>query len=512
MSHMNDHRRWHGPFRSRGERGSVVLALLAVIVIGGFVVALFMRTTTNQRAARFDRDFQEVVHHADAGVQQGLFMLEADQFINVEPGDPPQSFTLDVDGNTVNWEIERINSRSWEITSTSDLNGVTRTVVATLEERRRFFASAFAQLLAEFNNNNFADTYKSNNEASPYGEDVPYWPRPGRLGIVGSNTEVKFGGKSSMIDGVQIWNFKEGDTVADRCTGAGNTQIALTSSDAIGLTDPDYDPDGVLTACEPDAFVRPDDSLLGPYSVTFPEERVFVPSNDDLVFFLDECDGDPDNAHTDRQYPDFDNTAGKTHEAITTLEPVTAANAATLRASGFVVVEPQDRNGDSDTDDQGEEGFYCFDDITFGQDTFVDASASQNNPVAIYTTGTVNVYGPGTGTQRLVNCEHCMDLPKYGTDTTSKPPPVAAALQINFVAVDGNTPTFRMSSHSRIGATLYAPSGVCGNTGSSGAAVYGSMLCDQINNTGGWQFHYDDALTVIGSGEFTVAAWREETD
>lgn len=488
--------------RLSGQEGSLLFALLAILLIAAMVSALFVRTVSSQRAARFDRDFQEVVHHADAGVQQALFMLEADQFTNVEPGDPAQSFTLDIDGGQADWTIERVNPRIWEVTSESDLNGVTRTVVATIEERRKFFASAFADLLAELNNQNYADTYKSNNEPTPYGEDTPYWPRPGLLGIIGSNTEVKLGGSSSEVDGVQLWNFGEGDTVANRCTGSGNTKIGLTTSAHSSLTDPDYDPDGELTACEPAAFVRPDDSLLGPYSSTMPQPRPFIPNNDELQEFLDPCGAGP--------YPDFnnENKASAPHRDITELEPViTVEDANRLRTSGFEVVEPQDRNGDSDTVDEGEEGYYCFDDMTFGQDTTLASSASADDPVVIYATGIVDV----KGNSRKVNCVNCADGTTYYTTNGTTPPPVASALQIYLVSVDGGSPQFRQSPSSKYGGTIFGPEALCGNTGSSQAEVYGSMICGTINITGGWKFHYDDALTAIGSGDFAVATWREET-
>lgn len=482
------------------EEGSILFALLAILIIAAVVSALFVRTVSSQRTARFDRDFQEVVHHADAGVQQALFMLEADTegFADWEPGDSG-SFELFVDDNPepVDWTIERLDSRTWEITSTSELNGVTRTIVAKIEERRRFFASAFAHLLTELDNQNYADTYKSNNNPSLYGEDGPYWPRPGRLGVVGSNTEVELGGKSSQVDGVQLWDFGEGDTVADRCTGSGNTKIGLTMSEFAGLENPDHDPDGELTACEPAAFERPDDSLLGPYSATFPEERELVPTNDDLTEFLEEC-GSP--------YPDFDNQDKGAQAHITELEPVTEGNVDALRAEGFEVVAPQDRNGDGDKTDDGEEGYYCFDDMTFGQDTTVAGTA--DDPVIIYAIGTVDV----KGNSRKVNCENCPNTYfTTGGNGTTIAPPVAAALQVYLVATDSTAPQFRQSPGSQFGGTMYGPESFCGNTGSSQAEVYGSMICGTIDITGGWKFHYDDALTVIGSGDFVVANWREET-
>lgn len=507
--------------RIRREDGSVVLALLAVLIIGGMVTALLVRTGGGQRAARFDRDFQKVVHHADAGVQQALFMLEADveldgkQLSEWDPGHSANAPTLTIDGNETDWHIERVNARTWQVTSTSELNGADRTVVATIEERRKFFASAFAHLLAEFNNQNFADTYKSNDGPSPYGENTKYWPRPGLLGIVGSNTEVKFGGSSSEVDGVQLWDFGEGDTVAARCTGSGNTKIGLTSTVARdlngGVTNPDYDPPE-LKACEADAFVRPEDSLLGPYSSTFEKSREFVPDNDELREFLGTGTAGDHNTCGPRPYPNFDNQdrAGATDRNTTVLDPVTSSNAAALEATRFDV-GARDLDGDGQFNSPGER-FYCFDDMTFGRNTSLGSSADVDTPVVIYASGTVHVKGPGGGTERLVNCVHCEGSPRYGTSTTTKPPPVAAALQVYLVEVDGDTPSFQMDSHSKFGGTAYGPHATCGNNGSAQAEVYGSLICDTINNVGGWKFHYDDALTLIGSGDFEIATWREEAD
>ena len=36
------------------------------------------------------------------------------------------------------------------------------------------------------------------------------------------------------------------------------------------------------------------------------------------------------------------------------------------------------------------------------------------------------------------------------------------------------------------------------------------MICDDLSNQGGWDFHFDDHLLNLANGLWDIAAWREE--
>ena len=68
------------------------MVLLAMIVLGGVVAALFGYVSTGQRTARQDRDFNQAIQVADAGIQTAFSDLAV-----ADPDDP----TLPAIGATI---------------------------------------------------------------------------------------------------------------------------------------------------------------------------------------------------------------------------------------------------------------------------------------------------------------------------------------------------------------------------------------------------------------------------
>ena len=70
--------------------------------------------------------------------------------------------------------------------------------------------------------------------------------------------------------------------------------------------------------------------------------------------------------------------------------------------------------------------------------------------------------------------------------------------------------TVNMYNQSNLAAAVYAPNAACGGVGSNAATdFYGSMICDTIDNVGGWTFHYDTRLGTIGDGKWLVKHYSE---
>ena len=60
------------------------------------------------------------------------------------------------------------------------------------------------------------------------------------------------------------------------------------------------------------------------------------------------------------------------------------------------------------------------------------------------------------------------------------------------------------------GAAVYAPNAACtGQTSNAGTDFYGSMICNTIDNVGGWTFHYDTRLAALGDGTWHIKAYAE---
>jgi hypothetical protein len=98
----------------------------------------------------------------------------------------------------------------------------------------------------------------------------------------------------------------------------------------------------------------------------------------------------------------------------------------------------------------------------------------------------------------LVNCASPCTRPNVS--------PKSPNLQIYLVGGDVN-----IRQQAGFAGVLYAPRANCGSPQSNaGVNFFGALVCDSIQNQGGWSLHFDDALAGDGNGTFTVAGWREE--
>jgi hypothetical protein len=114
----------------------------------------------------------------------------------------------------------------------------------------------------------------------------------------------------------------------------------------------------------------------------------------------------------------------------------------------------------------------------------LDVDTTVTGPTVIYVSGNVT-----TGHHLSIN---------YSGSAV----PIPANLQIYMLGS-----TFDMANHTTIAAAIYAPLATC--NGGAQSVVYGSLICGTISNVGGWQFHYDDALSRIGAGDFRLRNYRE---
>jgi hypothetical protein len=137
----------------RSEEGSLVMVMLAAIVIGGVVVALFTTVSVGQETARRDRDWSSAVQVAYAGVQHALAILK-----DVPEGEPPPcdptgsgSCSEDIGSGEYTWTYTRNGVENWTVRSQGTQAGETRVVEADIGPRQLFPVSLLARTRVRYN-------------------------------------------------------------------------------------------------------------------------------------------------------------------------------------------------------------------------------------------------------------------------------------------------------------------------------------------------------------------------
>lgn len=220
----------------RTERGSIPLALLAIIALSLTVGALVVTTIGGSQAASFDEQYTFTVQAADTGAQEGADRLirsySADQLEAqaVPAGCDAANWAgcpvFDSGSGTFNgtpyaWEARKVDALSWQVRSTgTSPNGVAREVVVEVEDTSRFFIAAFADRGLQMAGGNAADSY---------GATAWYTGN----GVVGSNESIRLNGVSTDVDAVHLYNW-DANPDFGRCrhTGGNGCDDVLTTPEA----------------------------------------------------------------------------------------------------------------------------------------------------------------------------------------------------------------------------------------------------------------------------------------
>jgi hypothetical protein len=176
--------------RGRSETGSIPLVLLAAIVLGGLIIALYTDVSTGQRLASADRDFNQAVQVADAGLQEAFTVLAGlDPADRPAVGDPYTGATTGTLGRgDYEWTAVRVGTNLWQVRSVGVLDDASRTLEASMGPLYLFGLAAFGDILIELRGANGADSYPA-----------------GGLGSVGSNNQITLRGNAT-VDWVMRYN------------------------------------------------------------------------------------------------------------------------------------------------------------------------------------------------------------------------------------------------------------------------------------------------------------------
>lgn len=96
--------------RCKDEDGvALVFALLAVIIVGGVAAVMIVRATSQNTATRVERDFEQAIHVAEAGLDAVIVHLNQDQsYLTGNPPSEPHVYTEDVSASEA-------DQRAWAV-------------------------------------------------------------------------------------------------------------------------------------------------------------------------------------------------------------------------------------------------------------------------------------------------------------------------------------------------------------------------------------------------------------
>ena len=221
------------------EQGSMVIALLAVIVTSGLMISITASVVAGHESAGFDRDHVRAVQGADAGVEEVIYKLTnpnpAQPFVVPTAMPSPLPVGDGLDGATYQYEVVEPVPRqgaAWQVNSTSRLRNQTRRVSAIVAQPTPFQLVAFADSHLVFRGGNTADSY-----------NATQWDT--NLGVVGSNGTIVLNGNADA-DGAALHNYGAAPDPT-RCTSNGNTvctgfkpvdeKTDVTSNEVVGFID-----------------------------------------------------------------------------------------------------------------------------------------------------------------------------------------------------------------------------------------------------------------------------------
>lgn len=140
----------------RSERGSLPLAMLAILIVGSLVTVLFGTVVVGQRQTRFDQSFEQSLQVAETGLDRMVYLIESGQ--RTDDFSVPETA---VAAGRYSGAADR-TGRDWVVAATGTASdGTSRTVSITLSRQSVFGVAAFGRTRVELRGGNSADSYRS---------------------------------------------------------------------------------------------------------------------------------------------------------------------------------------------------------------------------------------------------------------------------------------------------------------------------------------------------------------
>jgi hypothetical protein len=140
----------------RSERGSLPIAMLAIMIVGSLVTILVGTVVAGQRQTGFDQGFEQSLAVAETGLERMRALIVSrqrnDDFSLPEASRP---------GGRYSGVADR-QGRKWQLTATGTAaNGTSRTVTLTITIESLFGVAAFGRTQFVLRGANSADSYRS---------------------------------------------------------------------------------------------------------------------------------------------------------------------------------------------------------------------------------------------------------------------------------------------------------------------------------------------------------------
>ncbi len=379
------------------EQGSIPMVLLAAIIVAGLILALFTDVTTGRRLSVDDRDFNQAVQVADAGLQDAFMHLAG----LPEVGRPPIGQSLataphtgELGAGTYSWTAMRVGDNQWQVRSEGVVADRARVLEAHMGPLTLFSVAAFGDRIISFKGGNSANSY----------------PIGGR-GYVASNGTVRLKAQSDSVDGVTL----HGGAIYD----GDNNQIR-------GDGEPEFAPEQALPNIALEQFA--DGGVCSDPNDIHANLADLLPLKQGHVYCVARAD-----------FP------GQTNHLI-------------------------EQTADAELNKQ---------------------------PTVVYigVGGDLHLQGEGQTNAARVNMTHATQ-------------PDATRLEIYLAGG-----SVKLNNHTKIAAGIYGPATNCSdasNAANAQAEIYGSIVCNEVINQGGWKFSYDERLADVNIDHFSIRSVREE--
>lgn len=132
------------------EGGSIPLAILVSIVVGGVLLVMFGNVRQSQRMSSFDRNYAAAVQVADAGLQAAFTHLITQPATPVggilESDDVAVAIPTDVGDGDYHWLAYRTGPQGWQIRSEGSYGDVTRVLEASYDLQSLFHTAMYGHV------------------------------------------------------------------------------------------------------------------------------------------------------------------------------------------------------------------------------------------------------------------------------------------------------------------------------------------------------------------------------
>jgi hypothetical protein len=439
------------------DDGSILLSFLAMLVISGLLLTVAGTMLNGQKQTRFDRDFEQALQVAEIGQSQLVSLIQSRP--DVQTVDPVSGTTAE--GGS--YEAFAVKSAySWVVTSKGKgTDGRERTVEVQVRVRPLFSLAAFGKESMTLNGGNGADSFDSSQGTDicrTIGTDYIF---PGLPAAASSN--------SADVDARMCKPTKLG-------TVATNGELRLAGQVA---ADADrfeiHNAARLADGTAPPGVLDPLPGATGVCAAVAETCAAFYGATPKGKYYRDPIEVPPINQCND---PD---------------------------------TVPAAYNGDTPTSDQRQlrgERYFFTDAVLTGRSLFTGTLA---NPTRLCISGKLTIKEAN-----LINFR-CTTVAEPMTLTTFQPSspcpgggrwvPRRPGTLLIFLTGQGGS-SVELGNHASVSAAIFAPTAHV--QAAPQGNLYGSVVANSVSTTGGWNFHYDDALGALtANAPVRVQNWRE---